>query len=128
MIGSIESNEVYLRDWSNKTPNVPILSIGYSVAPEAKFPTALQEVLDSYLYLTSGDPVILLMLGFHPKKITFCGDSAGATLMTALTTLLNDIRYFHKQNDQNDGQTCECLNISRKITSGDIFVSRNRSG
>jgi acetyl esterase len=106
-IGSIESNEVYIRDWSNKTPNVPILSIGYSVSPEAKFPTALQEVMDTYLYLTSGDPAILLMLGFHPKRITLCGDSAGATLLTALTMALNDIRNFHKQNDQVDGQTCE---------------------
>lgn len=109
VIGSPESNEVYLRDWANKLPNVPIISVGYSVSPEAKFPTALQEVLDSYLYLTSGDPAILSMLGFHPKTVAFCGDSAGATLLTAMTMALNDIRHFNHQNDQQDEKSGELL-------------------
>lgn len=44
---SSKSHEVYLRQWAKDT-GVPILSIDYSLAPEAPFPRALEEVL--YIY------------------------------------------------------------------------------
>ena len=51
-----DSHECYLRDWTNKLGSVPILSIDYSLSPDHKYPCALQECLDLYLYITSGDP------------------------------------------------------------------------
>lgn len=44
---SSRSHESYLRGWA-KALNVPILSIDYSLAPEAPYPRALEEVLYAY--------------------------------------------------------------------------------
>ncbi|KOB68682.1 putative hormone-sensitive lipase, partial [Operophtera brumata] len=41
---SSKSHETYLREWAAKL-NVPILSVDYSLAPQAPFPRALDEVL-----------------------------------------------------------------------------------
>ncbi|RWS26358.1 hormone-sensitive lipase-like isoform X2 [Leptotrombidium deliense] len=92
VMGSPESNEVYLRDWANRLQGVPILSVDYTVSPQAKFPTALQEILDVYLWLTSRRHQVKETLGFHPKHIVLVGDSAGGNLITALCMVLNDIR------------------------------------
>jgi acetyl esterase/lipase len=68
------------------------VSVDYTVSPEAKFPVALQQVLDVYLWITSDDPRVQDTFGFHPNHIIFCGDSAGGNLLTALTFALNDLR------------------------------------
>lgn len=47
---SSKSHEGYLRDWA-KHLNVPILSIDYSLAPEAPFPRALEEVFYAYCWV-----------------------------------------------------------------------------
>lgn len=44
---SSRSHETYLRGWA-KALNVPILSVDYSLAPEAPYPRALEEVLYAY--------------------------------------------------------------------------------
>lgn len=46
---SSRSHEVYLREWS-KSLDVPILSVDYSLAPQAPFPRALEEVLYAYCW------------------------------------------------------------------------------
>lgn len=46
---SSKSHEGYLRDWAKRL-NVPILSIDYSLAPEAPFPRALEEVYYAYCW------------------------------------------------------------------------------
>lgn len=103
--GSPESHEVYLRDWANQIPGVPIVSIDYTVAPDVKFPSSLQEALDCYLYLMNGPECeIKSILGYQPKTVVFVGDSAGANLLTALVLVLNDIRKSQK-----------LLSISRRI-------------
>lgn len=43
------SHECYLREWA-KQIKVPILSIDYSLAPEAPFPRALEEVTYAYCW------------------------------------------------------------------------------
>ncbi len=57
---------------------VPVLSIDYRLAPEHKFPAAVEDCLTSYLWL--------LKQGINPSKIILAGISAGGTL--ALSTLL----------------------------------------
>jgi len=83
--------QVYLRDWAIKLPNVPILSVDYRLSPEAKHPSALQDGLDVYLWLVSGHPFVKSMLGFHPKNIILCGDSAGGYIAVALSMILSDL-------------------------------------
>lgn len=87
---SPKSHEQYLRIWSKKL-GVPVISVDYGLSPENKYPSALQEVLDAYLFLTSGSEKVIELLGFHPTNIVVCGDSAGGNMSLALALVLNDI-------------------------------------
>ena len=71
---------------------VPVLCPNYRKTPEHKFPTNLQDCLDTYLFVTSGRPEVKDLLGFHPKKIVLTGDSAGGNLAVSVTFALNEIR------------------------------------
>lgn len=71
---------------------VPILMPEYAKAPEHPYPAALQDILDMYLFLTSRDPAVISMIGFHPENILISGDSAGGQLATVLLIALNEIR------------------------------------
>ncbi|XP_053692316.1 hormone-sensitive lipase isoform X2 [Sabethes cyaneus] len=72
---SSKSHESYLREWAVQL-NVPILSIDYSLAPEAPFPRALEEVFYAYCWALKNCE----LLGTTAEKIIFAGDSAGANL------------------------------------------------
>lgn len=52
----------------------------------------MQDCLDVYLWLTSGLLEVHNILGFNPKKVIVCGDSAGGGLTLSLALTLNDIR------------------------------------
>lgn len=54
---SSKSHEGYLRDWA-KHLKVPILSIDYSLAPEAPFPRALEEVLYAYAWALKNSTIL----------------------------------------------------------------------
>ncbi|CAH0560948.1 unnamed protein product [Brassicogethes aeneus] len=77
---SSKSHESYLRDWA-KQLNVPILSIDYSLAPEAPFPRALEEVTYAYCWALKNHE----LLGSTGEKIVAAGDSAGANLILSMT-------------------------------------------
>ncbi|CAF4875604.1 unnamed protein product [Pieris macdunnoughi] len=86
---SSKSHESYLRDWAAKL-NVPILSVDYSLAPQAPFPRASEEVFYAYCWLLNH----LREVGTTGKRIVFAGDSAGANLLAGciLRILESDIR------------------------------------
>lgn len=71
---------------------VRVLVLKYSLAPENRYPVAVQEVLDLYAFLTSGDALVSDMLGFLPENILISGDSAGGHLATISLLALNEIR------------------------------------
>ncbi|XP_028177803.1 hormone-sensitive lipase isoform X3 [Ostrinia furnacalis] len=77
---SSKSHETYLREWAAKL-NVPILSIDYSLAPQAPFPRALEEVFYAYCWMVNNFKEI----GTTGKRIVFAGDSAGANLIAGCT-------------------------------------------
>ncbi|XP_013192288.2 hormone-sensitive lipase [Amyelois transitella] len=77
---SSKSHETYLREWAAKL-NVPILSIDYSLAPQAPFPRALEEVYYAYCWMINNFKEI----GTTGKRIVFAGDSAGANLIAGCT-------------------------------------------
>ncbi|KAL7292247.1 hypothetical protein TKK_0014193 [Trichogramma kaykai] len=87
---SSRSHEAYMRTWTAEL-DVPILSIDYSLAPEAPYPRALEEVLYAYVWALQHASSLL---GSTAKKIIFVGDSAGANLnlVTTLRCLELDIR------------------------------------
>jgi len=84
-----ESHLDYLHRWATQL-NIPILSIDYSLAPEAPFPRAVEEILYCYVWMLNN----FELLGTTGKKIILSGDSAGGNLVASLTlkTITNCIR------------------------------------
>ena len=62
-------------DW-----DVPIFSIDYSLAPEAPYPRALEEVIYAYCWMTLN----FGLLGSNGKRVIVGGNSAGANLAVGL--------------------------------------------
>ncbi|RXN28552.1 hormone-sensitive lipase-like protein [Labeo rohita] len=65
----------YLKSWS-KDMNVPILSVDYSLAPEAPFPRALEECFYAYCWALKN----CHLLGSTAERVCLVGDSAGGNL------------------------------------------------
>nr|XP_020445853.1 hormone-sensitive lipase isoform X2 [Monopterus albus] len=74
-----KSHEPYLKSWSQDL-GVPILSVDYSLAPEAPFPRALEECFYAYCWALRNHH----LLGWTGEKVCLAGDSAGGNL--CLTT------------------------------------------
>ncbi|XP_012533531.1 hormone-sensitive lipase isoform X2 [Monomorium pharaonis] len=92
------SHEIYLRNWA-MTLGVPILSIDYSLAPEAPYPRALEEILYAYAWALKHANTLL---GSTAKKVILVGDSAGGNL--------------------NLGVTLKCMQLNIRIPDG-IFMA-----
>lgn len=75
------SHETYLRGWAVSL-GMPILSIDYSLAPEAPFPRAFEEVLYAYVWALNHASTLL---GSRAQKVLLVGDSAGANLNLGVT-------------------------------------------
>ena len=86
-----KGHESYLRYWSQQT-KVPVLCVNYGKAPLNPFPCGLQDLLDAFLFITSGREEVVKILGFHPKNIIVTGDSAGGNLALALTLALEKVK------------------------------------
>ncbi|RVE66678.1 hypothetical protein OJAV_G00109650 [Oryzias javanicus] len=69
------SHESYLRNWS-KELGVPVLSVDYSLSPEAPFPRALEECFYAYCWALNN----CHLLGSTAERICLAGDSAGGNL------------------------------------------------
>lgn len=67
-----------MREWATKL-EVPIISVDYSLAPEAPFPRAIEEVFYAYCWVLNN----LSLVGSTGAKIVFVGDSAGGNISTA---------------------------------------------
>ncbi|KAK5613289.1 hypothetical protein CRENBAI_024330 [Crenichthys baileyi] len=70
-----KSHEPYLKSWS-QVLGVPILSVDYSLAPEAPFPRALEECFYAYCWALRNHH----LLGWTGEKVCLAGDSAGGNL------------------------------------------------
>lgn len=73
-----KSHEYYLREWVSKL-DVPMLSVDYSLTPEAPFPRAIEEVFYAYCWALNNPEVV----GSTCENVVFVGDSAGGNLNTA---------------------------------------------
>ncbi|XP_062967766.1 hormone-sensitive lipase isoform X1 [Cynocephalus volans] len=70
-----KSHEPYLKSWAHEL-GAPILSIDYSLAPEAPFPRALEECFFAYCWAIKH----CALLGSTGERICLAGDSAGGNL------------------------------------------------
>lgn len=66
---SSRSHEIYLRDWACQL-KVPILSIDYSLAPQAPFPRALEETLYAYCWAINNARI----MGSTAEKVILVGE------------------------------------------------------
>lgn len=72
---SSKSHEIYLREWAVAL-NIPILSVDYSLAPEAPFPRALEEVFYAYCWALKNCE----FLGTTAEKVIFAGGQCEESL------------------------------------------------
>lgn len=70
-----KSHEPYLKSWAQEL-GAPIISIDYSLAPEAPFPRALEECFFAYCWAVKH----CALLGSTGERICLAGDSAGGNL------------------------------------------------
>uniref|UniRef100_A0A8C9WJ35 Hormone-sensitive lipase n=1 Tax=Scleropages formosus TaxID=113540 RepID=A0A8C9WJ35_SCLFO len=75
-----KSHEPYLRSWSQDLA-VPILSVDYSLAPEAPFPRALEECFYAYCWALKN----CHLLGWTGERVCLAGDSAGGNLCVTVS-------------------------------------------
>ncbi|KDR22472.1 hormone-sensitive lipase isoform X2 [Zootermopsis nevadensis] len=94
---SSRSHEIYLRDWACQL-KVPMLSIDYSLAPQAPFPRALEEALYAYCWAINNAHI----MGSTAEKVILVGDSAGANL--------------------NIGVTMKCIELGIRVPNG-LFLA-----
>ncbi|XP_057689581.1 hormone-sensitive lipase isoform X2 [Corythoichthys intestinalis] len=87
-----KSHEPYLKTWSQHL-GVPILSVDYSLAPEAPFPRALEECFYAYCWALRNHH----LLGWTGEKVCLAGDSAGGNL--CVTTSLRAAAYGVRMPD-----------------------------
>lgn len=84
-IGSIDSHDTLCRVLAHLS-GCAVLSVGYRLAPEHRFPTAVEDAWDASAWLAREGRA----LGLDTTRIALGGDSAGGTLATVCATLARD--------------------------------------
>ncbi|KAL2077262.1 hypothetical protein ACEWY4_026766 [Coilia grayii] len=84
-----KSHETYLKSWSRDLA-VPVLSVDYSLAPEAPFPRALEECFYAYCWALQN----CHLLGESSERVCLAGDSAGGNLCitVSMRAMSNGVR------------------------------------
>ena len=75
VMGDLESHDLLCRHLCKKTKST-LIAVDYRLAPENKFPSAIEDAIDSVNYLFKNSK----NLSFNEKKVVLCGDSAGGNL------------------------------------------------
>jgi acetyl esterase len=83
--GSRDSHDDICRVAANRSRSM-ILSVDYRLAPENKFPAALDDALESFLWVHRNAK----KFGIDPDNIAVAGDSAGGNLSAALCLKAKD--------------------------------------
>jgi acetyl esterase len=89
IMGSAENDDLWCRRVANAVPCL-VVNIDYRLAPEHKFPAALEECYDVVRYLHSN----AAKLRIDPARIAVGGQSAGANLAAGICLLARDRREF----------------------------------
>jgi len=84
-IGSVASHDTLCRVLA-RDGGCAVLSVGYRLAPEHRFPTAVDDAWNSLRWLAREAGA----LGLDARRIAVGGDSAGGTLATVCATLARD--------------------------------------
>lgn len=82
---SIDTHDRVMREYADRA-GVAVLGLDYALSPEAKFPTALHQVIDSVRWARQA----AADLGVDGARLSIGGDSAGANLALACALALRD--------------------------------------
>lgn len=82
VVGSLNSHDSVCRRLAS-TGAAAVLAPAYRLAPEHRAPTALDDALDSVNWLTT----VATELNLDINRVSFAGDSVGATLATSLALI-----------------------------------------
>ncbi len=77
VVGSLDSHDRVCREFCWRTP-CAVMAVGYRLAPEFPFPTAINDTEDALTWLWQQAAA----LGLDRERVALGGDSAGATLAT----------------------------------------------
>ena len=84
-IGSIDTHDVLCRELA-RLAGCMVVSLGYRLAPEHKFPTASNDAWDALQWLAANAPA----LGADATRLAVGGDSAGGTLAAVCAIFARD--------------------------------------
>ncbi len=84
-IGSIDTHDVLCRELA-RLAGCMVVSLGYRLAPEHRFPTASDDAWDALVWLAAQAH----QLGADPARLAVGGDSAGGTLAAVTAILARD--------------------------------------
>jgi acetyl esterase len=84
-IGSVATHDTLTRTLAHLA-GCAVLSVGYRLAPEHRFPTAVNDAWDAVQWLLREGEA----LGVDTRRLALGGDSAGGTLATVCATLARD--------------------------------------
>lgn len=84
---SLDTHDRIMREFAARS-GATVLGIDYSLSPEAKFPRALEEIVDAIGALRAQAHA----LEIDPERFAIGGDSAGANLSVAASLSLRDAR------------------------------------
>ena len=82
VMGDIDSHDPLCRNLANASL-CPVLSVDYRLAPEHKFPAALDDAYDALVWAQAN----AVDLGADPDRIAVAGDSAGGNLAAVVSQL-----------------------------------------
>jgi acetyl esterase len=85
-IGSHTTHDIACRHLANYS-NCIVISVEWRLAPTHKFPAAINDCMDSYLWLKSNSDAF----NIDPSKIAIAGDSAGGNIVAATVNKLRDL-------------------------------------
>jgi acetyl esterase len=85
-IFSLDTHDRLMRELAARS-GMAVVGVDYALSPEAKFPTALEQVVDVTLWLAGGGATELSLEG---AKLAIGGDSAGGNLSFGAAVTLRD--------------------------------------
>jgi acetyl esterase len=85
LLGSIDSHDGICRSLANASGAI-VLNVGYRLAPEARFPAAVDDALAATRWAHAN----ARLLGADPRRLAVAGDSAGGNLAAVVCQDLRD--------------------------------------
>jgi acetyl esterase len=87
-VGSIETHDTLCRELARRS-GCAVVSVGYRLAPEHRFPAAVDDAWDALAWLWAHAGI---RLGLDPDRIAVGGDSAGGTLAAVTAIQARDAK------------------------------------